>query len=278
MVRLSFFILFLFSADVFANEANSEQLYQVFEEVVRPYRKEIREVFDLDIQLFPQSNNSSIGRLDLTDNLIKLELKRGLTRSPYFTKDSLAMIYCHEIGHLIGGVPAENNDIFGLPLVFSTEGQSDYFAALICMKQYLKNKDNAAYLKGRLVNKKVEKECSQIYSQQSEKLICLRTALAGREFIDLITSNGWDFSEEDLAEYSFATPNPFVLENSDIPFLGYPDHQCRLDTLLAGALCSKEPLNKKMSYSSYTKGVCSRGKGKRPLCWFNPRQEYIYSD
>lgn len=55
----------------------------------------------------------------------------GLARYPGMTKNAFITVLCHELGHHIGGAPrySRNTDWA------STEGQSDYFATLQCMKK-----------------------------------------------------------------------------------------------------------------------------------------------
>lgn len=52
----------------------------------------------------------------------------GLARAPYQTRSGQLYVACHELGHHIGGAPLYPADWA------SDEGQSDYWAALVCMK------------------------------------------------------------------------------------------------------------------------------------------------
>jgi hypothetical protein len=45
--------------------------------------------------------------------------------------------------------------------------------------------------------------------------------------------------------------------------------QCRMDTVLAGALCSADP-RVRMSSRNQRDGSCTQGTGARPACWFMP--------
>jgi hypothetical protein len=53
----------------------------------------------------------------------------------------------------------------------------------------------------------------------------------------------------------------------------HPPTQCRLDTYLAGSLCT-QPVSAAVSDSDVTAGVCTRSggftTGFRPLCWYKP--------
>ena len=96
--------------------------------------------------------------------------------------------------------------------------------------------------------------------------------------MNLIASNSSFYDPKYPFEHSFKTPDKFILERDDVPFLGYPDDQCRLDTLLAGALCPSKPINSDMSYTSYLKGSCLNRAGGRPKCWFNRSQDLIHKE
>ncbi len=60
----------------------------------------------------------------------------GMTRIEKMTLDAYAAIVCHEIGHLIGGAPYQT--ISGAEWS-SAEGQSDFFAANVCLPRYFRS-------------------------------------------------------------------------------------------------------------------------------------------
>lgn len=69
------------------------------------------------------------------DNAYKIMILGGMTRVAEMTEDAYAAIVCHEIGHIIGGEPHQT--ITGAEWS-SSEGQSDFFAASVCLPRYFK--------------------------------------------------------------------------------------------------------------------------------------------
>jgi len=69
---------------------------------------------------------------------------------------------------------------------------------------------------------------------------------------------------------AFDTPDPNVVAETDD---SHPATQCRLDTYLQGALCTK-PVSEAFSDEDPAPGACTRSQGyavgMRPLCWYKP--------
>ncbi len=63
----------------------------------------------------------------------RLMVLGGTTRIKGISHDAYAAIICHEIGHIIGGAPHQS-----MPGAewSSSEGQSDFFAASVCLPRY----------------------------------------------------------------------------------------------------------------------------------------------
>jgi hypothetical protein len=83
-------------------------------------------------------------------DLYKLMVLGGTTRIQYFSKDAYAAVICHELGHIIGGAPFQT---FEGAEWSSSEGQSDFFAANVCLKKYFK----ALGFNDEVVKQKIEK-------------------------------------------------------------------------------------------------------------------------
>lgn len=69
------------------------------------------------------------------ENRFRLMILGGTTRIEGMTPDSYAAIVCHELGHLIGGAPFQTIQHAEWS---SSEGQSDFFAASVCLPRYFK--------------------------------------------------------------------------------------------------------------------------------------------
>lgn len=67
------------------------------------------------------------------DNYFYMKIFGGTTRVEGMTLDAYAALVCHELGHIIGGAPYQT---FNGAEWSSSEGQSDFFAASVCLPKY----------------------------------------------------------------------------------------------------------------------------------------------
>lgn len=187
----------------------------------------------------------------------------GLARHKDVTPDGLALAVCHEIGHHIGGAPKKSTWM-GSSWV-TNEGQADYFATLKCLRKVWISDDNTTIVSTLNVPQAVVDKCTNTFSNDADRMICQRSAMAGLSVAKLF---------QDLRRQStspdFKTPDTNVVSKTSH---AHPATQCRLDTYYAGALC--DVLDKDdVDQSDESVGVCSRSGGHstgvRPLCWFKP--------
>ncbi|MGE0174464.1 MAG: proprotein convertase P-domain-containing protein [Oligoflexales bacterium] len=194
----------------------------------------------------------------------------GLARRPEITRDSFVLVFCHELGHHLAGFPFVSGWA-------ANEGQSDYFATQVCARK-LWTPQLAENAKFRDVVPAVPKTaCDEAWEQQEERDLCYRTAMASRSLAQLFATLMRSTAE-------FETPD---MSRVRVTNNAHPGAQCRLDTYLNGALCSKGfaddviPGKKHPSgqgsldveYES-AKSSCTSSSlattGTRPLCWFAP--------
>lgn len=205
----------------------------------------------------------------------KVAMFGGLARHATITKDAMALVLCHEIGHHIGGAPKKGGSAGGggwwggtgggVSSWASNEGQSDYFATLKCLRKSWLNDDNAAIVKTLTVPKVVTDLCKKSYkNNRMDSALCIRTSMAGKSVSDLFSALG------KLPETKFETPDAKVVSATDD---NHPKSQCRLDTYYQGSLCDIS-MNEDVSQKEEVAGTChgSLGHkiGTRPLCWFKP--------
>ncbi len=188
----------------------------------------------------------------------------GMARTPHMTVDAFRLLLCHEIGHHIGGVPFSPFDHWA-----AAEGQADYFAASKCLKRVLANKDNQDFISQQRIEPKIQQQCAQIYSDSNQQAICIRTALAGQALISAFAYM------QSLPLPSLAQQDTTIVEQTITD--DYPSIQCRLDTIVAGALCDIDPIGIN-SATSVTENSCLKRNGDilgvRPACWFNEEEFY----
>lgn len=173
---------------------------------------------------------------NFVDGVYSINFWGGLARIPGMNDEGHALIACHELGHILGGSPKIKIKEF---LWSSSEGQSDFYATNTCLKKYFR------YLNGlRRLSVPAELSetaftlCRTTHADDLDFLICAHS-MKGIE--------GFSSALMHLSQYeenlSIATSDRSVVREtlSD----SYPSSQCRIDTLVQGAL-----------------------NGKRPLCWF----------
>jgi len=187
----------------------------------------------------------------------------GLARRPEVTVDGFIVVLCHELGHHLAGFPFVSSWA-------ANEGQSDYFATQVCLRKMFKASDN------RVVNVPAipQNLCRQKYSDAYRINLCIRSLVAGKSTSDLLAAlNGETvyYTEQDTS----------TIKTTDNK---HPKAQCRLDTMLAGALCDtpwddfKIPRAKSESAlvscvrNNQAEGdaITSIQKGLRPRCWYAP--------
>ena len=196
--------------------------------------------------------------------LYEVKILGGLARHPMMTSDTLALIACHELGHHIGGSPTKKAGAS----MMSVEGQADYFAGLRCLKRVFALEDNRDVLKKfprEIEAKAALEKCSLVYGNENELNVCLRIARASLEVGRLFQS-----LSKKGTRVSLLTRDTNVVDKI---FEGHPAAQCRVDTLMSGALCDKDLLDQ-TSNKDENLGVCSQKNGDqiglRPSCWFVP--------
>ncbi len=148
-----------------------------------------------------------------------LEVPGGMARYSLIIEDAFVLSICHELGHLLGGEPAQGE--------ISVEGQSDYFATSQCLPKMLKLIEPLVVVPA---DADVESVCQQ--TQVQEKSLCLR-ALQGAKSLTAYYAELANQKAPQLCESS----SEVVSETQ----LDHPEPQCRLDTFKAGLLALPRP-------------------------------------
>lgn len=184
----------------------------------------------------------------------------GIARGKGMTKDSLALIVCHEIGHHLGGAP--RTFLYdGWP---SAEGQADYWASSKCLKNYYKELANEEIKLDSTIPEKIISECSFNFKAYSEIKVCVRTLLASLDFANFLNA-----LPDAKAPVSLDASDTRQVKGTNTN--NYPRPQCRFDTLYQGALCDVGS-DVATSDSDAKIGHCNdiSKPGARPRCWYKP--------
>ncbi len=144
----------------------------------------------------------------------------GVARSSKMNLDGLAFVVCHELGHQFGGYPFVN-----LPpgnIWNTVEGQTDYYAAFVCARSIWKSDINENRKVVASIDPIAKQKCDQSWKTSNDRYLCYRITTAGKVMLENVAS-----------EYNFPYPNYSSTEEKKEMTL-----QCRLDSVLQGALCN----------------------------------------
>lgn len=116
---------FLFAEGPKLPRASFEAVIRSFDETFSPYAQE--RGYKLEIMAdYNTTIVNAFARRWETDQLI---VYGGIATIPHLTEDTLALVLCHELGHLYGGEPYRDE-----ATKVSIEGQADYWATNVCFK------------------------------------------------------------------------------------------------------------------------------------------------
>lgn len=165
-------------------------------------------------------------------NQYSLNFWGGLARIPGMNDEGMALTACHEVGHILGGTPRIKIPQF---LWSSAEGQSDYYATSKCLKTYFKYLHQTVKLKvPQTLSETAFTLCRTSFAQETDFLVCLNTHKGIEAFAAMLMH---------LTQYEreFSIETPSRERVRETMFDSYPEPQCRLDTLVAGALGNPRP-------------------------------------
>ncbi len=193
-----------------------------------------------------------------------MNLYGGFARHPSITQDGYMLVVCHEIGHHIGGAPKKYYPERG-KIWASTEGQSDYFATLKCLRKVFRKDNNIEIVSQLDVPENIRKECAISFSTEDEIALCTRTSMAGLS-VAKVNADGRGLPVPDLE----------VVDNNivDSTTNNHPVPQCRLNTYYQGSICTI-PSTRSVSQVDEVRATChpkrEYTRGLRPECWFKPQ-------
>ena len=234
-----------------------DKVSRVYEPIVKSHGATLR----IDRRWASDVVNAGTYR-DESNNHWHINLYGGFARHPQITEDGFALVICHEIGHHIGGAPKK---LYSQGAIWaSTEGQSDYFATLKCLRKVFADDDNISIVDRMEVPRKVRNECRDSFQSDWEAALCMRTSIAGHS----VTKVNADSRQVPHPDFDVTDPT-VVASTSNF----HPVPQCRLDTYFQGSLCPI-PSSYPLSQTYETKATChpnlQHQVGLRPHCWFKP--------
>lgn len=255
MKTLSLFWVFSLLAGVAAHAAPSEDLVRpqppVYEYSVENnqsglQKSEIEQLIRiLDLKFGSRITNSSkawysdfdwerphlaAGSNDYEGNFTVL-MWGGILRAKAMNFGSAAALFCHELGHKLGGEPRQ---IFQNEVHWSSaEGQSDHFAATQCLPQVYD--ELKARSPEKIKSQKPEPIAQKICSRAADPRKCQWIATSG---IDLMQSLQLHF------DLDIPIQNPDLTAPEKVAktlHTQYPTYACRMDIFKFGALNPQAP-------------------------------------
>ncbi len=191
-------------------------------------------------------------------NTWRVEMLGGLARHREVTAEGLYAVACHEIGHHVGGAPLYTTQ--GNTWA-ATEGQSDYFAALKCLRKVFRTVN----LNELARDARVRERCERSFTDETEIRICEASTLGAESLARLSNALSGNSTPP-----SIDTPDPRQVSTT---FETHPQGQCRLDTGFQASLCTVSDSVDTDPRNPDT-GTCNRrenfAEGIRPRCWFKP--------
>lgn len=214
--------------------------------------------------------------------IAEVNMYGGFARRQEITSDAFALVVCHEFGHHLAGFPRYGNMGWA-----ANEGQSDYFSTLSCSRYLWENElftfipeemEPVAEGKDPIQTDPEQGEpdpsdpvhvqiCKEAWDTLKSRSVCIRQLLASKSVATLLAVLGRETMPD------FDTPDQSTVRKTQD---SHPRAQCRLDTMVAGAVCPKDWNHNSISNSEIESmdSTCFRSEGftiqARPRCWYAP--------
>ena len=200
----------------------------------------------------------------------RIVVRAGVLSEPVLSADGLALLLCHELGHHYGGYPFQRSD--GLT---SAEGSADYYATRAC---------GPAVLRAYRADEPAPTDALPGSCRSTrDPAFCGRLAAASLSLVRALHAH-IEEAPETVPPYASTNAEPSLVEHDEFEVERtvagrYPSLQCRLDTMVRGALCGLgastvpeglvTPAETERDALGRSCSVASFEPGARPRCWFH---------
>lgn len=187
---------------------------KTIETIFKIYHSELSEKFDsisMNVNWDGKTPNASVSR---KDGQLRVYFDGEFVRKHQLNAPAFAITVCHEIGHVLGGEPRVYPS-----KKYSSEAQSDYFAASECLPRYYKTLKNPTFKKATL-SQELASKCQSEYCQWAMSALERELVIYGEEASLL---------KEDTKVVKYTNMND------------YPSAQCRVDTIARAILGDERP-------------------------------------
>lgn len=260
------------SEDASKTKEQYEKIITRITDLYAPTIKDLGHDFKLTMDWDDETENAYAKQPQDT-NTWELELPGAYYRTDKMTNDAYALVVCHELGHHLAGAP------FYPGTKISVEGQADFWATSVCLKKYF----NAYPEKASGLSLSMKENCDRVYTDDQSRNTCyliskasLSKAIHNKRALKKTNEPDIDFPDQNIIK---STSNK------------HSDTQCRLDTYLAGSLCTPQDTSlsfqkKLLTENLMSDSLCKVNLGyktskieQRPKCWFKENSyEIIDSD
>ena len=201
-MKILFLFIFSFSALAQVSLPDYKTISKDFTDFVYPLGERVIDNFEVQISYYPDNDGYMVY---YNESINKIFVFKGVIENNLMTKDALAMILCHEIGH---NLKIARHYLNG-ELDYAFEHlEQDYFAAKECFIPFINSsdllKDNEEY-KSYLseIPIVIQSQCYQRY-EKDEAELCLRSIHAGyRSIMGLFE----DFTFRVYEDWGIPAPN-----------------------------------------------------------------------
>ncbi len=248
-------IALLFLVGIYSNSASAQNspTEDLALEIMTPYSKQMG-LKGINLSRSDEFADN-LGSSEIRNGYIEIEYGTEVhTKYPTMKEDTFTFILCHELGHTFARKSMLRPD--GTRI--SPEGYSDYWGAGVCLKKIFRTIPASHVI---IPDPIVQLNCDKTYKSDVDRMVCYRIAEAGMDFgyqMHLFTK------KIGYPETGFYAKPDFNKKETEY-FDNYPSLQCRMETILAGALCIT-------SEKRWTQGIsnwaCEASAGARPSCWY----------
>ncbi|WP_155897226.1 ImmA/IrrE family metallo-endopeptidase [Bacteriovorax sp. BSW11_IV] len=193
---------------------NKQEFENTISTIFNLYKNELDERFSsisMNVNWDGKTPNASVSR---KDGQLRVYFDGEFVRKHQLNAPAFAITVCHEIGHVLGGEPRVYPS-----KKYSSEAQSDYFAASECLPRYYKTLKNPTFKKATL-SQKLASKCQSEYCQW---------AMSALERELVIYAEEASLLKEDTKVVTYTNMND------------YPSAQCRVDTIARAILGDERP-------------------------------------
>lgn len=205
----------------------------------------------------------------------QINIYGGLGRMKGMTRDDLTMVACYAIGNLGAGFPLRRTNGVTRITAMSSAPNAHYYATYVCATHLWGHQASENAKARKVVDAESKQFCDAVHKKTADQNLCYRKLLGIRSLLSLMGG--------EKHKVSIETPDESIVDKTKV----MAGTQCKYDTLLAGAACTKysawDHAKYPMNEQEMAAQTCAAPEadypydsadvikaGLRPFCWFKP--------